>query len=154
MSWLDSFLPSSFVEALPSASSLFSDPNTLVPILQTGATLIGGLTKPDPVTPYSQTKEYADAQLQLQRDELALKERLAMMGGGGGSGALQAKIALKQLKERAMANALAMKIDLLKGRPDVEQAAVAQAGQGQANLGRAGLEGFGNAANLLARFKA
>lgn len=152
--------PSKYVDALSGNSGGFLDSllKNPVPLLQTGlltAAALGGGEEGG----YGASKEYLDAQLQLQRDELAQRLELAKIqagGAGAGAGAAieVAKIGARNnallMKEKALADDLSRKLDAIRGQPELMQNAVGMLGNALQQRGAAAQGGFNSMANIVA----
>lgn len=131
-------------------SGIFNDPMAFTTALLGGSQLIGGLTAPEPQQNYATTKEYADLQAQLTREELAQRMQIAQMnaasaGAGSGAAIAAAKIAagvkLKEIQEQARANALAARLKMA-GEVLQQGRAVADTALQKGQLSQQGFQGI------------
>ena len=152
MGWLDNF----------SLSNLFTE-KTIPSWLQAGQMLIGGLTAPDPYRPYGETQAAFEANNALKQQQLAQELEIAKMqasaaGAGSGAAVAAARIAqqtaLKQLKEKALADSLSAQLDYMKTASQSGQGAAQLASEAQQNLGQQARLGYQNAAQILQGFRA
>lgn len=133
-------------------------------IISTGINLAGGLMAPDASESmaYGNTKAGFDAQMAFEKDKLAQSLEIARMNaaaGGAGAGAalkaaqLQYDAAMKQLKEKYLADSLALQLQGQGQSAQAQQGAANTAVTAAQNLGETGRLGFQNAAQGLTAFR-
>lgn len=150
-------------DLLEGVSEGVKQPEYLFPLIRTGATLIGGLTAPDPQVDYRTTEAASNAQLAFEREKLAqaleiAKLNAASAGAGSGAAIQAAKIGaaarLAELKSKALADNLAVMLEAAKGQPELRL----RAAEGEANArirqGENVRTGFGNLAQVLQGYRA
>lgn len=135
-------------------NSLIKNPT---PLLQTGlltASVLSGGGED-----YGTSKEYLDAGLALEREKLAQALEIAKLqaagGGAGASAAIEvAKIGARNnallAREKALADNLALKLDTIKGQPELTQNAIGMLGNALQQRGAASQSGYNQMANVLA----
>lgn len=165
MSWLSDLLGM----GSNTATDWYENSDFLGPLITTGVSTIGALARPDS-TPYSQSEDYLNQQLALERDKFAADEAYKqqalaqaleiakMNAGGAGASASAARYAaqlsaatrLAELKNRSQAEMIKNRIENNWGRPEIQQKYAADAVQALKDKAAMGQAGFNSAANFLA----
>ena len=165
---LGSLIPSAsdvggFLFGTPASPGVAGQSGSLLPIIQSGLYGAATLGRPEPQQDYGATQAAYDQKYAFEREQLAQALQIAQLqagaGGAGASAALEAaKIAARtriaELKEKMLADQLALKFQARRGEPELlTRAMEAQAGAAR-GAGQAGLEGFSRAAQVLQGYRA